>query len=109
MIPVILESPYAGEVERNLRYARAAMRDCLDRGEAPFASHLLYTQCLDDTKPTERNLGMIAGQAWYGRADKCVVYLDLGCSKGMAEGIVFAESLGLPVEYRRLGEQWEGT
>ena len=42
MVLVLLESPYAGYVERNLAYARACMRDCLLRGEAPFASHLLY-------------------------------------------------------------------
>lgn len=42
MILVLLESPYAGYVERNLAYARACARDCLLRGEAPFASHLLY-------------------------------------------------------------------
>ena len=41
---VIIESPFAGDVDRNLRYARAAMRDCLLRGESPYASHLLYTQ-----------------------------------------------------------------
>ena len=47
---VILESPYAGDIERNVAYARAAMRDSLLRGEAPIASHLLYTQpgVLDD-------------------------------------------------------------
>lgn len=39
---VVVESPYAGDVERNLRYLRAAMADCLARGEAPFASHGLY-------------------------------------------------------------------
>jgi hypothetical protein len=44
MITVLLESPYAGDVDGNLHYARAAMRDCLHLGEAPFASHLLYTQ-----------------------------------------------------------------
>ncbi len=47
MEAVILESPYGGtpeEVERNVKYARACLRDCLLRGEAPFASHLLYTQ-----------------------------------------------------------------
>lgn len=50
MILVIIESPYAGDVDRNLEYLRAAMRDCLKRGEAPFASHALYTQpgVLDD-------------------------------------------------------------
>ena len=43
---VIVESPYAGDVAANVEYARAAVADCLRRGEAPFASHLLYT--LDD-------------------------------------------------------------
>lgn len=41
---VIVESPYAGDVKTNVAYARAAIRDCLMRGEAPYASHLLYTQ-----------------------------------------------------------------
>ena len=63
---VIIESPYAGDVERNLRYARAAMKDCLHRGEAPYASHLLYTQegVLDDDVPGERKLGISAGLSW---------------------------------------------
>ena len=38
---VIVESPYAGDIETNVAYARAALRDCLSRGEAPIASHLL--------------------------------------------------------------------
>lgn len=41
---IILESPYAGDVEGNLTYARRAMHDSLMRGEHPIASHLLYTQ-----------------------------------------------------------------
>ena len=36
---VIIESPYEGDVETNLRYLRACMADCLHRNEAPFASH----------------------------------------------------------------------
>ena len=34
---VLVESPYAGDVDRNKAYARAAMHDCIRRGEAPFA------------------------------------------------------------------------
>ncbi|MEK7211264.1 MAG: hypothetical protein AAB731_01390 [Patescibacteria group bacterium] len=40
---VILESPFSGDVKRNIAYARACIRDCLRRGEAAIASHLLYT------------------------------------------------------------------
>jgi hypothetical protein len=67
---VILESPYAGDVETNTTYARACVRDSLSRGEAPLASHLLYTQpgILRDDVPDERQRGMDAGLAWGGQA-----------------------------------------
>lgn len=105
---VIIESPYAGDVERNERYARAAMADSLTRGEAPFASHLLYTQpgVLDDTDPSERALGIRAGLAWGREACATVVYTDLGLSRGMFWGIVRAHRDGRPVEYRSLGGEW---
>lgn len=101
---VILESPYAGDVEKNKVYARACMRDSLVRGEAPFASHLLYTQegVLDDTKESERNLGIEAGLLWGEAAELTVVYCDYGISGGMRLGIERAEKVKRPVEYRRL-------
>lgn len=101
---VYLESPYAGDVEKNIQYARACMRDCVLRGESPFASHLLYTQpgILDDNIIEERRLGMEAGFAWALVVDSTVVYTDLGISKGMQEGIRRAEEAGRVVEYRKL-------
>lgn len=105
---VILESPYAGNVEENVRYARACMRDCLLRGEAPFASHLLYTQpgVLDDGIPEERALGMEAGLVWGPPAQATVVYTDRGISRGMREGIARAERENRVVEMRTL-PGWE--
>ena len=99
---VIIESPYAGDVERNVAYARACMADCLRRGEAPFASHLLYTQpgVLDDSVPSERKLGIEAGLAWGAMADATVVYTELGITAGMTQGIERAHAAGRPVEYR---------
>lgn len=84
-VPVIVESPFAGDVERNVAYARAAMHDCLLKGEAPYASHLLYTQpgVLDDNHPSERVMGITAGFAWRHKAAYTVFYTDLGMSKGM--------------------------
>ena len=67
---VILETPYAAPtpdgIARNLRYARAALRDCILKGDAPIASHLLLTQpgVLDDQNPTERAMGIEAGLTW---------------------------------------------
>lgn len=108
---VIIESPYAGkprEIKRNVDYARAAMADCLRRGEAPYASHLLYTQpgVLDDAIPVDRTLGIDAGLAWGKHADVTVVYYDRGVSSGMRQGIARAEAEGRPVEWRTLGEEW---
>lgn len=101
---VIVESPFAGDIEANLTYVRACMRDCLIRGEAPFASHALYTQpgILDDGVEVERIFGINAGHAWMYGAEAVVVYQDRGISKGMEQGIASARIRGLPVEYRTL-------
>ncbi len=65
---VLVESPFKGDDERNIEYARACLHDCFLRKEAPFASHLLYTQpgVLDDNVPDERELGIEAGLVWGG-------------------------------------------
>ena len=101
---VIVESPFAGDVDLNVRYARAALRDCLMRGEAPFASHLSYTQpgVLDDDIPEERALGIEAGLEWGFKAEATVVYTDLGISAGMRQGIDRARDEGRPIEMRSL-------
>lgn len=106
---VIVESPYAGDVETNVRYARACLRDCLLRGEAPFASHLLYTQdgILDDDDPDERALGIKAGLTIGGHFKKTVVYVDLGMSGGMWQGIKNAEECDREIEIRNL-KGWTG-
>lgn len=103
-----MESPYAGDVERNLGYLRACMRDCLLRGEAPFASHALYTQpgVLDDLSPDERALGIEAGLSWGAKADATVVYCDLGQSSGMLQGILAAQLAGRTIEFRTLRDRW---
>ena len=100
---VIIESPLAGDVEANTAYARRCMLDCLRRNEAPYASHLLFPQVLDDLVPAERALGIEAGLAWGAKADATVVYTDRGISNGMRMGIARAERAGRPVEMRTLG------
>ena len=99
---VIIESPYAGDVKRNVEYALLCMKDSFKRGEFPFASHLLYTQCLDDNITFERNLGIAAGLEWGRCAEKTVVYIDHGISKGMEYGIKNAIKNDRPIEYREI-------
>ena len=102
---VVIESPYAGDVDANVDYARKCVADSLARGESPFASHLLYTQpgILDDTIQSERDQGIAAGFAWNERADLTAVYTDRGISLGMALGIEHANRCGRPVEHRSIG------
>jgi hypothetical protein len=99
---VVIESPYAGDVRRNRRYAQDALMDCLSRGEAPLASHLLYTQVLDDHEPGERHRGIMSGLAWSKHAELVAVYTDLGISTGMKLGIEAAKYDKIPIEYRTL-------
>lgn len=105
---VIVESPYAGtpdQIELNIHYAREALVDCLRQGEAPWASHLLYTQpgVLRDDIPAEREIGIEAGLAWGAKADVTAVYIDRGISGGMEQGIRRAVREGRPVEVRFIG------
>ncbi len=105
---VIIESPFAGDVDTNIKFARACMRDSLNRGEAPFAMHLLYTQegILSDDIPEERSWGIEAGMAWAKHAGLTAVYTNLGSTPGMEIGIQRAEEDGRQIEYREL-ENWD--
>lgn len=99
---VIIESPYAGNVTRNIDYARECLADSLKRGEAPIVSHLLYTQpgVLDDDDPEQRRLGIEAGYAWMKVADAVIFYVDLDISNGMQAGWEAARKAGVKIETR---------
>jgi len=110
---VAVESPYNGPdaaaVRRHIRFARACVRDSLMRGEAPYASHLLYTQpgILDDRKPDERTHGIEAGYDFETACTLTAVYVNLGTSSGMEYGMKAAQRAGREIEIRRLPDNWE--
>ncbi len=103
---VCVESPYAANeeytVKQNIEYAKRCVLDCIALREIPFASHLLYSQMLDDTKRIERALGIHMGYQWMLCCDKVVVYIDHGISEGMQAAITFAYSNSMFVERRKL-------
>ncbi len=101
---VIIESPYKGDFEKHEEYGSRCLADCLSRGEAPFASHLLYTRdgVLDDTVAEEREQGISSGLSIGDRLDVTVVYTDHGITDGMTTGIRRARAAGRKVEYRQI-------
>lgn len=105
---VVIESPLGAAtrelIEDNKRFARRCFVDSLKRGEAPYASHLLFDHpdILDDLKGDERRLGMQCGFTWGITADLVAVYTDRGISKGMQQGIDTYRHNGIPIEFRTL-------
>ena len=103
---VVIESPLSGDYEYNRAYAKRCMLDSIERGEAPYASHLLFAQpgILDDTNARERCKGMMAGFAWGEVADLIAVYIDLGVSDGMRQGIERHKANGIPIDFRSIDD-----
>jgi len=103
MTRVLIESPYAGDIESNVRYARQCVLDSLkNHGEYPLASHIFYTQVLDDSIPEERELGISAGLAWRVGIAYAVFYVDRGWSSGMLRAKELYESEGIPYQIRTI-------
>lgn len=104
---VIIESPWKAdsttEQIRNKAYALRCLKDSISRGEAPYASHLLYTQVLNEFDEKERSLGIEIGLTWGNFATKTVVYQDYGITTGMNTGISRAIKEGRIVECRSIG------
>lgn len=120
---VILESPYVGKTpaERagNIAYARAAMRDCLLRGESPFASHLLYTQpgVLDDDDAEERAIGitsddvtlaiMCAGERSPLHLDTCTAMVNVVARTAARRGIsIGAQARAYSAVFKGTARPW---
>jgi N6-adenosine-specific RNA methylase IME4 len=98
---VVVESPYAGNIKRNLHYLNACFTDCLMRGESPIASHKLFADVCCGQGP-ERQVGIEAGVMWGSCANYVVAYVDFGVTDGMKKAIEAYKEMGMKVEYRSL-------
>lgn len=103
---VCVESPLSGNLERNIAYARAAMRYCLFLNAAPFVSHLSFTQVLDDEDPGQRELGITAGLALGDGCENRWFFVDFGISPGMRLALERAEKRGQGHFDVLLGNDW---
>lgn len=99
----MIESPYAGDIERNTLYLRRALKDSISLGEAPFASHGFYPQILDESLLPERERGIEAGFKWMEVAEAVAFYSDYGFSPGMRKAKRKAQHLGKFIVIRKIG------
>ncbi len=93
---IYIASPYAGDVERNVEYAKQACRTVMESGHAFFAPHLLYPAILDDSVPEERQAGIEMGLTLLHRCDELWAFGPV-VSSGMQAEIAEAERLRIPV------------
>lgn len=106
MTPVVIESPYAGQVERNREYLQQCIRDCLARGETPYASHQMLTDALSDDDPEQRSEGIRAGlemsKALFLVGARVAFFVDYGWSGGMLAAREEYEKTGILYQVRRI-------
>ena len=93
---IYVASPYAGDIEKNVRFAKEASRFVMSSGHAFFAPHLLYPAILDDGVPEERALGMEMGTTVLSKCDELWAFGER-VSPGMQSEIAEAQRLGIPV------------
>jgi hypothetical protein len=95
---VYVASPYAGDVETNVRKAIRYCRKVIDAGYMPVANHLMYPAMLDDNNPVERDLGLMFGLALLSLCDEVWVFGP--ASPGMQQEINEAKRLNKKIVYK---------
>ena len=95
---VFICSPFAGDIENNVKAARRYCRFAVEMGNIPFAPHLLFPQFLDDSDPKERELGLFFGVALMSKCAEVWVFGET-ISAGMAKEIEKAEKRGMRIRW----------
>lgn len=93
---VFICSPYAGDIENNVKAAQKYCRFAVEMGYIPFAPHLLFPQFLNDSDPKERGLGLFFGIALMSKCAELWVFGET-VSAGMAKEIEKAEKRGMRI------------
>jgi len=113
---VILESPYSGDIQRNIAYGQRIMADSRERGEIVIMPHLLWTQHHEapnhfvsdyDEKYEIKNCGREKSleqiKILRTIADKVIFYTDYGMSSGMVHGLEDCKQRNIEYEFRTIG------
>lgn len=91
-------SPYSGDIDGNVKKARAFCRFALEKNCIPIAPHLFFSQFMNDDIPKERELAMLMNIVLLGKCNELWVFGDI-ISKGMAEEIAKAKKRKQLIRY----------
>lgn len=91
---VYIASPYAGDIHKNVQFAKDACLYAMKQDCTPIAVHLLYPQFLDDSNPAQREAGIRMGLRVLEACDELWLCGDL-ISLGMNSELAAAERLGI--------------
>ena len=95
MKKVYICAPLSGDVQGNLEKAKRYSEYALRCGAAPVTPHF-YALCLDDSIPTEREMGINAGLSLLWFCDEVWVFSDQP-TDGMRAKIKLAHNLNIKV------------
>ncbi len=94
-------SPCRGDVEINLRFARAVAAHIARHGDTSVGSHLILAGPLDDEVPSDRSCGLDAGLHLVSLCDLLYAFVEAGSEPSQGVGLESAEAvrLGIPVHW----------
>ena len=95
---VYICSPYAGNVEANVRNAKRYSRFAFEQNVIPVTPHLLYPQFMNDDNKAEREAAMHFNYVLLGKCDELWVFGDV-ISAGMAYEISVANRRKQKIRY----------
>ena len=113
---VFVESPYSGDIDRNMRYLQLAKLDAKARNEFPVASHdnmTMHPRCATFFVPDNDNKwetwtreeAIETAQQLRHMCAMTVFYADIKWSSGMKAGLEYCRKYSLPYEVRTLNVQ----
>lgn len=91
-------SPYAGDIENNVKNAKRYSRFAMDQGTIPVTPHLLYPQFMDDANKAEREKAMHFNYVLLGKCKEVWVFGGV-ITHGMAHEISIARKRHMVIRW----------
>lgn len=100
---VLLETPYDGDLERNIAYCERAIRHSMSLNESPISLLWFLGRFPIHAGVEARSIAIRSLHAWIRICDCMVMYRDYGLSDSMNSGITQALRAKTAIEYRFIG------